>query len=213
LTNLVQAFSQVSFSESLPLSDPHSHHPMPGLLNPARPFLIDGVKTPRFGVAELLGRYETVPFNPTTIETILFATLPSHILRMIRRTVALEVNVMRLQGLPPGDTVEARFRQFTDDLRRQERALRFWLEYPVLARQVGNRIRQWATTSLELIGRLCADWEELRATFSPDRDPGLSSRWESRQLPISAKFLSIFADSTVVHRPFRGHERMRPGRA
>jgi type 2 lantibiotic biosynthesis protein LanM len=176
LTDLATAFSHPSSSAPLPLSERFRNHPMAGLLHPAQPLLCQGLERLRAGIADLVSRYPGVPFDPATIEEILFAVLPAQVIRMVSRTAALEVNVLRLQGLLAGDTPEARFRHFTERLRQPEHALAFWQEYPVLARQVVTCIRQWVANSLELLERLCADWERLRQMFSPAGDPGPLTR-------------------------------------
>ena len=35
------------------------------------------------------------------------------------------------------------------------------------------RIDHWVTFSLEFLQHLCADWEAIRTTFSPENDPGV----------------------------------------
>ena len=176
LTDLAAAFSHPSAFAPLPLPERLRTHPIAGLLHPAQPLLDQGLERLRAGMADLVRQYPRVPFDPTTIEAILFAVLPAQVIRMLSRTAALEVNVLRLQGLLAGDTPEARFRQFTERLRQPEHALALWQEYPVLARQVVNCIRQWVTNSLELLARLCADWPRLRQMFSPETDPGPLTR-------------------------------------
>jgi type 2 lantibiotic biosynthesis protein LanM len=172
LTDLAAAFSQPFSAVPLPLPEHFHTHPMAGLLHAAQPLLGQGLERLRAGIADLLRRYPHVPFDPATIEEILLAGLPDRVIRMMGRTAALEVNVLRLQGLLAGDTPEARFRHFTERLRQPEHALALWQEYPVLARQVVNCIRQWVTNSLELLARLGADWPRLRQMFSSATDPG-----------------------------------------
>jgi hypothetical protein len=172
LTDLATAFARPSASEPLPLPERFRTHPMAGLLHAAQPLLDQGLERLRAGIADLVRRYPHMPFDPATIEEILLAGLPDRVIRMMSRTAALEVNVLRLQGLLAGDTPEARFRHFTERLRQPEHALAIWQEYPVLARQVVNCIRQWLTNSLELLARLGADWPRLRQMFSPETDPG-----------------------------------------
>src|SRR5262249_40900981 len=82
-------------------------------------------------------------------------------------------NVARLQGLLHGDTPGERFLSFLQRLHQRDTVLALWQEYPVLARQLVLCIHQWVTFSLEFLQRLCADWEAIRATFSPKNDPGL----------------------------------------
>jgi class II lanthipeptide synthase len=176
LTDLAAAFSHPFSSGPLPLPEHFRHHPMAGLRYPAQPLLCQGLERLGAGMTDLVRRYSCVPFDPATIEAIVFAALPARVIRMLSRTAAIEVNVLRLQGLLPGDTPEARFHHFTERLRQLEHTLALWQEYPVLARQVVNCIRQWVTNSLELLERLCADWPRLRQTFSPEDDPGPLTR-------------------------------------
>jgi type 2 lantibiotic biosynthesis protein LanM len=92
---------------------------------------------------------------------------------MVSRTLVLELHVARLQELLQGETPEERFQSFVQRLRQPEVALALLQEYPVLARQVVRCIENWLQFSLEFLRHLCADWEALRVTFSPEQDPGL----------------------------------------
>jgi type 2 lantibiotic biosynthesis protein LanM len=84
----------------------------------------------------------------------------------------LELNVARIEGRLSGDTPEARFKSFLEQLRPPRAALTFLQEYPVLARQLAICVDQWVTYMLEFLGRLCADWQAILDTFSPEEDPG-----------------------------------------
>ncbi len=46
-------------------------------------------------------------------------------------------------------------------------------EYAVLARQLVEMLDLWVTCELELLERLCADWEQIRSVFLLDYDPGV----------------------------------------
>ena len=85
--------------------------------------------------------------------------------------MALELNVSRLQGDLQGDTAEDRFRSFLDHMREREHAVGLLQEYPVLARQLVERIDQWVTFGLEFLRHLCTDLEAIRERFSPEGDP------------------------------------------
>ena len=85
--------------------------------------------------------------------------------------MALELNVSRLQGDLQGDTAEDRFRSFLDHMREREHAVGLLQEYPVLARQLVERIDQWVTFGLEFLRHLCTDLEVIRERFSPEGDP------------------------------------------
>ena len=91
-------------------------------------------------------------------------------------------------------------------LRRPEHALALLREYPALARQVLQRIDNWAAVSLEFLEHLAADWDALRSTFFPDADPGplvrvasgLSDPHRGNRTVIVAHFRSGFR---LVYKP------------
>jgi type 2 lantibiotic biosynthesis protein LanM len=124
------------------------------------------------GVHALVRARSDLLFDPGAVEAILFAGLPGQLLSMLSRTMVLELHVARIQGLLKGDTPQDRFRSFVAHIRERDHALIFFQEYPVLARQLLNRIDQWVTCSLEFLQRLCADWAVIRTTFSPAHTPG-----------------------------------------
>ena len=92
---------------------------------------------------------------------------------MLDRTLVLELHVARLQGLLPGDTPAERFQSFLRHLRRPQVVRALFHEYPVLARQLIIALENFVDSSLSFLGRLCADWEAIRAAFSPGTDPGV----------------------------------------
>lgn len=178
LSDLAAAYAHPS-AVPLPFPEHVRQHPLGALLPLVQPLLSQGIERLRAGIADLVRRSPGVPFEPATIAATVLAGLPAQVFRMLSRTVALEVNVLRLQGHLAGDTPEERFRHFAERLRQPEHALALWQEYPVLARQVVTCIRQWVESSLELLQRLCADWPQLRQRFSPADDPGPLMRLSS----------------------------------
>ena len=121
----------------------------------------------------LIATYSDLPFDPNTIETLLFVNLPKRLLSIVSRTLVLELHVARLRGQLQGDAPEQRFQSFTQRLHQRDVALRILQEYPVLARQALLCIHHWVTTSLEFLQHLCSDWQHLRSQLSPDQDPGV----------------------------------------
>jgi len=87
-------------------------------------------------------------------------------------TIVLELNVARMQGNLEGDTPQARFQHFLSRLAHSKHMLPLLEEYVVLARFSTETIDRWVTCELELLNRLCADWHEIVALFTPDSDPG-----------------------------------------
>jgi len=120
------------------------------------------------GIEALAQEFPQAPFDRNTIDALLFARLPGRLLRMISRTLVLEMNVARVQGQLAGETPEARFENFVERLRDLEIALAILQEYPVLARQLVVTIDNWVAVGLEFLRHLCEDWPAIRATFSVD---------------------------------------------
>lgn len=145
---------------------------MLGFLDLVQPMIDQACNRLRAGFADLAGRYAALPFDPETIEDIFLMNLPEPLLMRLGRTMALELNVARLQGMLEGETPAERFASFVDGLRSPERSAEILAEYPVLARQLWLCIMRWADVSLEFLGRLCADWEKIRDVFRLTEDPG-----------------------------------------
>src|SRR5262249_13820775 len=144
-----------------------------GPLTVIEPLVSQGRNRLRHAIQAIIQTQTDLPFNPTTVEDVLFAGLAQRLLGMVSRTMTLELNVARLQGLLEGDTPEARFRSFWQRLRRRDIAIALLQEYSVLARQLTTCIDRWVVFSLEFLQHLCSDWKAIRATFSPQGDPGV----------------------------------------
>jgi type 2 lantibiotic biosynthesis protein LanM len=86
------------------------------------------------------------------------------------------LHVARLRGQLDGDTPEERWRGFARRLCRPEAIEALFQEYPVLAREVVLCIDRWVAARASFAARLCADWESLRDTLFPGRDPGVLAR-------------------------------------
>lgn len=154
----------------------------------------------------LIGDRTDLPFTVAAIEPHLRAHLFMQLLRMINRTMVLELNVARLQGNLSGETPEDRFVSFLDRIRKPEHRLALLEEYPVLARQAITCINHWVSFNVEFIEHLIEDWPQIREMFTPDDDPGSLTEIKSgagdshRQgrAVIVAKFSSGFQ---LVYKP------------
>src|SRR5581483_6938392 len=71
------------------------------------------------------------------------------------------------------ETAEERFQYFVHHTAHKEALLPVLEEYPVLARLAMTIIDHWVAFGSEFLGHLCADWQQIRAMFSPDSDPGV----------------------------------------
>jgi type 2 lantibiotic biosynthesis protein LanM len=175
LAEFARAFSRppVDDTNSIPLSEMLRGRGAAGFLVAVEPLIRKARERVLAGIQELRQTQRVLPFDPDMIDAVLFADLPQQLLMRLNRTMVLELHVARLQGLLCGDTAEARFHSFVEHLYQRETALALFQEYPVLARELTMCFDRWAAVSLEFLQRLCVDWEAIRTTFSPEKDPGV----------------------------------------
>jgi type 2 lantibiotic biosynthesis protein LanM len=171
LKQIADAFS--TNSEQFHLPEAIQNVETSGFLYLIEPLICQGLHRLSEGIESLSQQHSELPFEPKTVTEMLLTNLTIQLRQILNRTLVLELNVARLQGLLTGDTPQERFRSFVEHLRQRDVALYILQEYPVLARQTTICINHWLTFSLELLQRLCADWQEIKATFSPEQEPGL----------------------------------------
>jgi type 2 lantibiotic biosynthesis protein LanM len=179
LRALSHAFVHHSLPNSVPLPTPLGEEPAVGFLNAIEPLLRHGLDRFRKQAQQLIHQRHDAPFSTVNLEVVFLSDLPRQLLAMLGRTLVLELNVARLEGVLDGVTPEDRFQSFVERLRRPEIGLRILREYPVLARQLVIRIDQWVRFVLEFLGRLCADWDVIGHTFSADKAPGVLERLQT----------------------------------
>ena len=73
----------------------------------------------------------------------------------------MELNAARANGTLRGDTVDARFHNFLDDLDDESRALTLLRQYPVLAQLLRAVLTARADARLECVRHLCEDWQAI----------------------------------------------------
>jgi type 2 lantibiotic biosynthesis protein LanM len=206
LVELERAFSNETELEPLDMPDELKEIPTIDFLNLIEPIIQQGRDRLRSGIQTLIATAADLPFDPNTIETLLFANLPQRLLSIVSRTLVLELNVARLQELLQGDTPELRFHSFTQRLRQRDIALSILQEYPVMARQAAICINHWVTTSLEFLQHLCRDWDELRSHLSPSQQPGVlvevnADAGDSHREGRSAIVAKFSSDFRLVYKP------------
>jgi type 2 lantibiotic biosynthesis protein LanM len=140
------------------------------LLEILRPFLDEG-RQRLFRAAHTL-RGPAIPFDPDTVDSLLFPGLARQLLGLLTRTVVLELHIARLQGVLQGDTSQERFASFVQHLGRPETANALLAEYPVLARKARRRIESWGAAGTAFLGHLQADWPLVQEFLSAGGDPG-----------------------------------------
>jgi type 2 lantibiotic biosynthesis protein LanM len=134
-------------------------------LHPFIPLIRQATRRLAAGVQNLAERYAELPFGRETTISLLTRNLPGLLLPPISRAIVLELHVARVQGRLQGTTPEERFQYFLEQLSRREETLSFLEEYVVLARYLVETLERWVNCSMELLERLCMDWEAICRTF------------------------------------------------
>lgn len=142
-------------------------------LRPLLPLVKNALKQLGKDLQALRQRYDMLPFEPQQIIQGLFLPLSEQLLSQLSKTFVLEMHIARLQGELAGETPEERFLHFIQQISEQGRALSLLEEYAVLTRQLVLTLDQWVAYTREFLGHLCADWQQICATFSPEQEPGL----------------------------------------
>ncbi|MFB7665885.1 type 2 lanthipeptide synthetase LanM family protein [Kitasatospora sp. NPDC056138] len=100
------------------------------------------------------------------------AQLAAGLVRLARRTLVLELNVMRVTGRLAGASGEARFADFVRQASGRTRLTALVTEYPVLARLLAQTCRHTVDAWAELLGRFAGDRAALVTAVLGSTDPG-----------------------------------------
>ncbi len=150
------------------VSDPQNNPPLSELLTPFAPMIVAARAELQAQLAPLLARYPQIALGTAAqVEALFFATVERNLERILLPTLALEVNVARLQGLLPGATPESRFAAYLAQLQQPAPRQALLLEYPVLFRLAATRLESWLRVSLEVVERLCQDWGAICTNLGP----------------------------------------------
>lgn len=142
-------------------------------LRALKPWLAQACSRLHNGVQTLQASAAHLPFAGETIERLCLVRLLQLLSLQVTRVMVLELHAARLQGRVQGETPEQRFDSFFQQLAQPAQAWALLSEYPVLARRISEITGNWLACELELLQRLCHDWDEIRQTFSPASDPGV----------------------------------------
>jgi len=160
------------------MSSQQSTTPQSGVdqLAPFGPLIAAARATLQEHLAPLLAQVpRLVPGQVAHLEALLLAVVRRDLERLLLPTLALEVNVARLEGRLNGGTPEARFADYLAQLGQPAPQQALQAEYPALFQLAATRLDRWVTFSLEVIERLCQDWAAICATLAPANSlPALS---------------------------------------
>ncbi len=144
--------------------------------------------------------------EPAALEAMLFAGVRGHLERIVTPTLALELNIARLRDRLHGDTPEERFDYYAKMLARREYVEELAAEYPMLFQLAEDRLALWVAVSIELIGRIAADWQDIVETFFRGESPGAldSLRFPQRSTKRGGRaviLLSFSSGARLVYKP------------
>lgn len=179
---------------------------VPGFLQVVAPLIDQGESRLHAGIRRLCREGAAGLFDPDRTVAQLRAAIDRTLLRMIGRTLVLELHIARHRGQLRGETSAARFQDFVDSLGDRARALSLLQSYPVLGGQVALCVDHWTETSLAFLSRLANDWQEIARCINSSQDPGalvsveagLSDRHGGGHSVVRAGFASGFM---VVYKP------------
>lgn len=143
-----------------------------GFLDAAAPFIESGLGRLESAATRVGAGSCARAIDSGRVAALFFPVLARTLQRMLARTLALELNVARVEGRLTGATAEERFDSFVASLRQPRRLRLLYREYPVLARLVGEQVDRWVDTSLELLQRVISDYDALASTFNGTRALG-----------------------------------------
>ncbi|GHO88284.1 type 2 lanthipeptide synthetase LanM family protein [Dictyobacter formicarum] len=175
LAALRDAFTETHPAENiLPLSsETIANHPLGACLPAINPLLKRGLAALQESIQTLQQQYRFLPFDPEQFSQTFLENIVPELLFQMSKPVVLEMHIARLQGCLHGETSEERFANFARQLSQEEMILPLLARYPVLARQLVMTLDQWIHYASEFLAHLCADWQMILTTFTPESDPGL----------------------------------------
>jgi type 2 lantibiotic biosynthesis protein LanM len=139
-----------------------------GLLALVAPLVDRARRSWREEAVHAFGRTRLVRADVDSLGASLARALDARVLRILRPTLALELQVARLRTHDTSASPAARFDAFVARIAEPTAALALLREYPVLARQVTTLIDAWLAGSIEMISRLVTDTSALlRARLLP----------------------------------------------
>ncbi|GHO88282.1 type 2 lanthipeptide synthetase LanM family protein [Dictyobacter formicarum] len=150
-----------------------ANQPLKVCLPAISPLLQRGLTSLQEGIHTLQQQYAFLPFDPQQFSQTFLDNIVPRLLFQMSKPVILEMHIARLRGLLQGETPEERFADFVRLLNQEEQMLPLLAKYPMLARQLATTLDQWTEYMCEFLAHLCADWQAICATFTPESNPGL----------------------------------------
>ena len=166
VSNLYTAYHNVSAGQQVPIFHPEKAEV--GFINLIVPLIKCELSKLK---AELTGNYGSMT-DPEALLGDLTLSLFDSLLRMINRTLVLELNLARLKGKLTGESHEQRFASFLRILADSKQALKIMEQYPVLCRQLVVFIQEWRRNITLILQRTSDDYNKFGILFEDTVTPG-----------------------------------------
>jgi type 2 lantibiotic biosynthesis protein LanM len=132
-----------------------------GFLNLFIPMLHDAMKQLQTQIEPLVLAHPHIFGNMRRTAGLLQVSLWDRLLKMVTKTMVLELNVFKLRGKLRGHTTEERFADFVRQLNTRQVRDYFYRDYPVLIRQVAHVTDLWLEQSTLFVQRLVTDYDTI----------------------------------------------------
>jgi hypothetical protein len=109
----------------------------------------------------VLRRHPGAPVSAAVGERVFLSGLARQVLEVMTPTLVVELDAARANGMLRGDTVDARFHNFLDDLDDGSRAPTMLGRYPVLGELLRTVLTARADARVECLRHLCEDWPAI----------------------------------------------------
>ena len=173
LQEMEQMLAPLRAEQSHPQKEANQEQCTPKFLDVFRPLIEAGSTGLQPGIQQFAKTYlAALPFDRHAVLDHLLENLESRLQHAALRAIILEMHIARLEQHLSGETSQERFTNFLQQLCQPDRLHTFLAEYPVLARMLVVIIRQWDRSTLELLQRLSADWNEICTAFAQGIEPG-----------------------------------------
>lgn len=169
---LIETFKNPGFKTMRFISKNRSENKSLEFINLVIPIIEYGYNKLVNAVSEIIQKHPVLQLKIENLHDIYQSNLLNHLIVMLNRTMVLELNIARLQGILKGDTPEKRFDNFIHYICNNKTQLDILKKYPVLARQIVAFVNNWVSYLTEFISHLYDDWNCIKKCFFPDTRPG-----------------------------------------
>ena len=139
----------------------NAQHPEIGFLNLVLPILYDAGMELNRRIKDITEAHPAVFMPSKQVVGMLQTSLFDKLLRLINKTLVLELNVFKMQNKLNGATPEERFADFIQQLKTKKVRDYINRDYPILVRRITEEADNWLHHSFQFVNRLAKDYTDL----------------------------------------------------